>query len=302
MSTIQILSEYMININNNQYYNTYDFETFLTPHTLHNLNNILNIRNIQENNININNRTELINNINNIIINIINNYYIDNSLFLIIYEILRNNNMLSNNHDFNTFTLRDLTYIINNINNMQNNNISTYDLFLIYLILYYTLNYHNNNNYINTIYNTNTNNRNRIVENTINALRNNNNRSYRNNRNNRNILNENIINNDTNNNTTYNSERGGYPGVNSANGIVGPNNTYTQTTNYPIIFDRQIDHHTLLSSCIKCPFCRIECKRTDWFNKNIKDTCDICCEDGDIYISNLCHHKMCAECLRQIRR
>ena len=163
--------------------------------------------------------------------------------------------------------------------------------------------------YINTIYNTNTNNRNRIVENTINALRNNNNRSYRNNRN---ILNENIINNynNTNNNTTYNPERGGYPGINSANGIVGPNNTYTQTTNYPIndtninvtiIFDRQIDPHTLLSSRIKCPFCRIECERTDWFNTNIKDTCDICCEDGDIYKFNLCRHKMCKHCVDNIR-
>ena len=264
------------------------------------------------------------NSINTIINRIIyNNYYVDNDVLSMIYELIKVCNLHTNNNaNANVFTLRDLRIIINNFNRNRINSCRR-ELFIIYILLKYSYHLqHSTHSRNNT---TTTSIRNNLIQNTRNTIRMNNNTNYNTNINNTNYnnTNYNIAGYNTNyNNTNYNTNINNtnynvagyntnynianittalirqnepeYPGINSINGIVGPRGPTG-------LFDCIYRQSSTLHCEITCPFCRNKNDKVGWIKTNIIETCKICFYDNKImYKSNECEHKICKHCVDKI--
>jgi hypothetical protein len=305
MTTVELLSNFIIDSFHDRYINRTNFNIIndyndngeiFTRGLLLNIINILNnlaIRdyiNIDEIEI-----QHIDNSINIIINNIINNnYYVDDNVLLIIYEIIEKCNLHTNNDtNANGFTLRDLRIIINDLNRNRINNCQR-ELLIIYILLINSYHLQHSTHSINNTTTTSIHNnvssiRNNLIQNTRNTIRMNNIACYNTNYNNTNYNNANIT------TTLIRQNEPEYPGINSINNIVGPRGSTGLTG--------QKFNYSTLQCKITCPFCRNKNDRVGWIKTNITNTCEICFLDNKImYKSNKCEHKMCKHCVDNIKK
>jgi hypothetical protein len=306
MTTVELLSNFLIDSFHDRYTNRTNFNNFsisrlndnnnetftrgLSHNIINNLNNLairdyINIDEIQIQHID--------NSINTIINNIINNnYYVDDNVLLIIYEIIEHCDLnLNNNTSRNGFTLRDLRIIINDLNRNRINNCKR-ELLIIYILLKHSYYLQHSTHLINNTTTNIQNNsiRNNLIQNTRNTIRINNIAGY----NNTNYNNTNIT-------TTFiRQNEPEYPGINDINGIVGPRGPTGSTGEQGYCIYEQ---PSTLQCKITCPFCRNKNDRAGWIKTNITDTCEICFHDNKImYKSNKCEHKTCKHCVDNIKK
>lgn len=51
-----------------------------------------------------------------------------------------------------------------------------------------------------------------------------------------------------------------------------------------------------------CPFCRIESFKYEWISTGEVSECDICVEVGEMCKTYKCQHKICKQCVKDIRK
>lgn len=54
------------------------------------------------------------------------------------------------------------------------------------------------------------------------------------------------------------------------------------------------------TTIITCPFCRNKTSRSQWIQYKIKKLCEICYNNHNICISNICNHEICIKCIKCI--